>query len=90
VKKPTHVLCNCPGLPETGTLTEIDRDLDFMSCARCGSTNVDPVCLVACPTPHRSPRNLDELMRGCVLPFHDYARDAHVVPWEKRDLLVFD
>jgi hypothetical protein len=77
VKSPTHVLCNC------GACTEIDRDLDLMDCASCGSTAVDPVCIVACPV-----MNKVALTWHCSLPFHDYARDAHVVPWEQREMLT--
>lgn len=54
-----------------------------MDCAQCGSTSVELVCIVACPTEWSK----DRTFSPCSLPFHDYERDCHVVPWEQRDML---
>jgi hypothetical protein len=59
-----------------------------MTCANCGTHEGDLVNIVACPRPETY--TLPGESWRCSLPFHDYQRDAHVVPWEQREMLLTD
>jgi hypothetical protein len=80
VKSPSHVLCR---VCRSATKIHTEDPVDTL-CADCGSSMVDLVNIVACPIESPSPQRGG---RMCSLPFHDYERDCHVVPWEQRDML---